>query len=163
MNWKTARPIAVLGLLAIVVAAGSGCSALPKFSDMLAEDKSPPPSDAIPPDQATIKLQVSQKDDEVQRVRIPLRNGALVGDILVKAGLTKKFADMDITVLRSLPDGKQIKLEIRYDRGKRQVEPSYNYALLPDDLIVVNEISRSMLDDVLDHLSDPLVARYRRT
>ena len=165
MNWMTARHVALIGAFAVIAAAaaGSGCSAVPRFSNLLAEDKGPAPPEAIPPDQATVKMQVMRKANEVQRVRIPLQNGALVEDVLVKAGLTRQLSDMQVTIVRNLPDGKNIKLDIHYNHAKRQVDPSYNYALLPDDLIVVNEVSRSMLDDLLDRVGDPLVGRYRRS
>jgi hypothetical protein len=70
---------------------------------------------------------------------------------------------MSLVVFRTLPDGKKIKLEVPYDRSKSAVEPAFNYALLPDDLILVEQITTTPLDSLLDVIGDPLVNRYRRT
>jgi hypothetical protein len=110
-----------------------------------------------------VKLRLSSARGEPQRLRLPLEKGMLIEDALKAVGATREFHHMSLLVLRTLPDGKKMKLEIPYDKSKRGVEPAYNYALLPDDLILVEEISLSPFDSLLDALGDPLVDRYRRT
>lgn len=161
MNRICYRTAVLLGVCVACAVASSGCAALPSLPVFLADQEVPPPAE-IPAGQPTIKLQVTPHRGDMQRHRIPLSSGMLVEEVLVKAGLTRRFSNMEVSILRSLPDGKRINMDIHYDRAKNRVEPSYNYALLPDDLIMVDEIQHSPLDDLLDKIGDPLVDRYRR-
>ena len=70
---------------------------------------------------------------------------------LERSGAIKKFRDMDITVLRIVEEtGRGLKMPIRYDAGKKSVSPEQDYALFPNDRILVESVSNSMLDKMVD-------------
>jgi len=55
-----------------------------------------------------------------------------------------------------LPDGTRHKLDIRYDAKKNHVVSAFDYALHPNDLLVVREESATSLDNMLKKLAGPL-------
>ena len=159
---RTIFRIYALTFTLILLGLSGGCSTLPKLPGLGKADPKPPVP-KLEPGQPTVKLKLSSAGGEPQRLRLPLEKGMLIEDALKAVGATREFHHMSLLVLRTLPDGKKMKLEIPYDKSKSGVEPAYNYALVPDDLLLVEEISLSPFDSLLDALGDPLVDRYRRT
>jgi hypothetical protein len=47
-------------------------------------------------------------------------------------------------------------LEIRYDADKNRVVPLFDYALHPNDLLVIRQDSSTSLDKMLKKLAGPL-------
>ena len=48
------------------------------------------------------------------------------------------------------------KLDVKYDHTKAQVNPLYDYALHPGDHVIVQEVTKTAFDDMLESIADPL-------
>ena len=70
---------------------------------------------------------------------------------LERSGAIKKFRNMEITVLRVVEEtGRGLKMSITYKPAKKSVSPEQDYAIFPNDRILVKEVSNSMLDKMVD-------------
>ena len=82
-------------------------------------------------------------------------NGAVtVQTALEQSGATKKFRGMNVGLFRIVKEnGRGLKLPVEYKYRDRQVAQHQNYALHPEDRIVVAKKSHSPLDQVIDSLT----------
>lgn len=76
-----------------------------------------------------------------------------VQQALERSGATKKYRGMNIGLFRFVKEsGRPLKLPVEYKYRNKQVSPDQNYALHPEDRIVVMPKSSSPLDKVMDSL-----------
>ena len=74
-----------------------------------------------------------------------------VQNALDESGATKQFSTMTIDLYRQLPGGGQLKLPVDFKSGK-QVKYEQDYALHPNDRIVVKSKSNTPLDKFVDNV-----------
>lgn len=85
--------------------------------------------------------------------------GELVGPVTVQdainqAGATDKFRGMSIEVHRIVKEsGTPIKLPVDYQSRNKQVKSEQNYALHPNDRIVISAASRNPIDKFVNALA----------
>ncbi len=101
----------------------------------------------------TMEIRESGKKPEIKQ--FPLDDGSTVQQLLEKAKLVRKFRRMDIEVLRTTGD-QRAKMMVKYDHTQAQVKPEYDYALHPGDHVIVQEITKTAFDDMLESAADPL-------
>ena len=108
----------------------------------------PPPADGT-------KFFVEFRDDGRKPilVPVPLTNVTYVQQALEQTGAFKRYRRAKIELFRQLPQGGGHKLPIEYDRGKNQVPSGADYALHPNDRLVVTEDSSTIIDDMMESLS----------
>lgn len=85
-------------------------------------------------------------------VPYPLADAMVIQQALDRSNAFKKYRRAKIELYRQLPGGGGHKLPIEYDRGQRKIPPACDYALHPNDRIVVTEDTSTVLDDMLDSL-----------
>jgi len=154
-------------LLAVLVgaAAHAGCTTLSaNLSDLglgprPSQAGSTPfdPSMVSPPpvtDQPTIVMEVIPAGGSPKRAQLPLEGPLTIQEALMKAGVTREFRRMNIVLYRMLPDGTNHKLDIEFDRRSRRVADAYDYALRPQDRLVVTQDTSTTFDDMLDSVTD---------
>ena len=108
------------------------------------------------PDVASCYVEIRASGDEPNRIRMSLDDAAYVQNVLEQTGLVKKFRNMQIELSRKLADGTRHKMEVRYDSKKKSVVPAYDYALHPDDLLVIRKDTSTSFDEMLKKLAGPL-------
>jgi len=86
-----------------------------------------------------------------------LRRGMLVEHVLIDSGAIKKFGKMDVAIKRMIPGkGLRHRLDVEFDSAKKKVKEEENYAIHPNDIIIVTPDNSTQLDKVIDSLSGVL-------
>jgi hypothetical protein len=111
------------------------------------------------PPECTIVVQPARGKPRV--VQMPLTEGATVQTALDHSKASKRFRRMNIEVLRkphaqaSSPVPVQ-KMQVEYDRRRREVEIEYDYALYPNDRVIVEEDTTTVFDDMVEKVAGKL-------
>lgn len=86
-----------------------------------------------------------------RRVDVPYTQGATVQHAITQAKALKRFSNVKIEVIRTdKQTGQRVKMNSRYLASKRRIAISDDYALYPGDYIVVQEDTKTQLDQILD-------------
>lgn len=109
----------------------------------------------VPSAGPAISMEIRESGKKPEIKQFPLDDGSTVQQLLEKAKLVRKFRRMDIEVLRTTGD-QRAKMTVKYDHTQAQVKPEYDYALHPGDHVIVQEITKTTLDDMLESAADPL-------
>lgn len=107
-------------------------------------------------DASSCYVEIRALGKEPKRIRMSLDDAVYVQKVLEQTGLIKKFRNMHIELSRKLPDGTRHKLEIHYDAKRNHVVSAFDYALHPDDLLIVRQDSSTSFDEMLKKLAGPL-------
>ena len=107
-------------------------------------------------ERASCYVEIRAVGKEPKRIRMSLKEATHVQKVLEQTGLVKEFRNMDINLSRKLDDGTRHKLEVHYDAKRKQVVSAFDYALHPDDLLVVRQDSSTSFDEMLKKLAGPL-------
>ena len=68
----------------------------------------------------------------------------------------ERFRRIKLQLVRAAPRGRSIhKLDVAWDRGKKRVPPSHDYAIHPNDRLMVIEDTSTVIDDMLARLTGP--------
>ena len=83
-----------------------------------------------------------------------IQQGMTVQDVLEQSGATKRWKRLRVLVKRVIP-GKQMRhrLEVDYDVNERRVPFEQDYAILPNDIILVAPDQTSQFAKTVDKLS----------
>ena len=77
-----------------------------------------------------------------------------VQDALERSGATKKFRNMDIMVYRVVKEnGRGLKMPVTYKGRTKSVLPEQDYAIHPNDRIVIEARSNNAIDKIVDSLN----------
>jgi len=70
---------------------------------------------------------------------------------LEESGAIQKLRNLDVWILRVVAEsGQPLKMDVRFDPAKKVIAPEQDYAILPNDRIVVKPKSDNMLDKMLE-------------
>lgn len=123
----------------------AGCSAL-----------RPSPSTDIPTGQDKgdfYTVELHRKMAAPKMIALPLQDQATVQTALEESGAISMFRTMEIEVHRRVPEtGRLLKMQVDYDPGQDQVRVEQDYALHPNDRIIVKPASKGALDKVMSQL-----------
>ncbi|MDG1873850.1 MAG: hypothetical protein P8J27_08060 [Mariniblastus sp.] len=73
---------------------------------------------------------------------------------LERSGAIDKFRGMEVTLMRVVKEsGRGLKLPVEYQAGTQQVTSSQDYAIHPNDRIMVQSRSKNPLDQIVNSLS----------
>jgi hypothetical protein len=148
--------VAILTIALIAVL--PGCQSISSDLAMLFGDgtgtltKTPAPSDPSAP-KYFVELREDGKQSQLQQ--FPLTGDLYVQQVLQQSGALQKFRRIKVEIYRQLPGGGGHRLDIPFDRAKRQVPPGRDYAIHPGDRIVVTKDTSTILDDMLESLGGP--------
>jgi len=96
-------------------------------------------------------MEIRASGEKPKLEQMTLESGSTVQQTLEKAKLVKKFRRMDISIVRVIND-QRAKMDVKYDHKNAHVDPLYDYALHPNDHLIVQEVNRTALDDMLESL-----------
>ena len=130
----------------------SGCAVIDTGNEAL---PLPANADGTAASTPTITMEIRASGEKPEIKPFQLENGITVQQMLEKAKLVKKFRRMDIEILRVAAD-QRAKLVVKYDHSEAQVRPEYDYALYPGDHVIVQEVTKTAFDDMLESVADPL-------
>lgn len=137
----------------MLVAGGSfGCSSSPfAAGGLFAPADAVADADATPQaqPQGQYLIEVRRGGSDVESNSHPLYGTETVNTALEKAGLTKKKGGWDIELIRTNPQsGMRHKMHVDYDRAERRVRYEQDYALFPNDHLIVKKSEESPLDEL---------------
>lgn len=113
-------------------------------------------TEAEPAAPSSCYVEIRALGEKPKRIRMLLEDAPYVQKVLEQTGLVKQFRNMHIELSRKLPDGTRHKLEVRYDAKQDHVISAFDYALHPNDLLVIQQDSATSLDEMLKKLAGPL-------
>ncbi|MAV34607.1 MAG: hypothetical protein CMJ59_04030 [Planctomycetaceae bacterium] len=140
--------------LLILCAGGSGCTLLKSGLSLFGSD---PPAPTMAADTPAIGLRFHSLGGEVQRVKIPYRDGMVVHDALEQAEAFKHFKTMSIALRRVVPESKKLaKMQVELEAGQRSVALGSDYALFERDILDITEEQSGWGSDTLRSALGPL-------
>jgi hypothetical protein len=146
------RPRLQMAVTSMAILLLSGCAMIDTGDKSLplpgSTDVAAAPGPAI-----TMEIRAAGKKPEIKPFQ--LDNGSTVQQMLEKSKLVKRFRRMDIEILR-VAGQQRAKLAVKYDHTEAQVRPEYDYALYPDDHVIVQEVTKTAFDDMFDSVANPI-------
>jgi len=74
--------------------------------------------------------------------------------VLEKSGVSRRYGNLDITVVRvSKNTGQLVRMKAKYDPKRRAIEPQYDYDILANDHVIIKPANSSPIDDVIKPLN----------
>jgi hypothetical protein len=148
------RRYSFLILVPVLLGSISGCQTMnAELTSMFGDEPAiaaapPPPADAP-------KFYVEFRDDGKKPVlvAIPLTDVVYIQQALEQTNAFKRYRRSKIELYRQLPQGGGHKLPIEFNRAERKVPSGSDYALHPNDRLVVTEDPSNMIDDMMNSLS----------
>ena len=88
---------------------------------------------------------------KVKSKKVPLEGVTFLQDALDQGGFRKAAGRYDIEVMRfSGKSDMPAKLDVKFDPRTREIDPRYNYQLLPGDRVVCKPNDSNSMDDFVD-------------
>jgi hypothetical protein len=89
---------------------------------------------------------------------VPISAETRVQDVLDASRATSKFRNLDVVIMRPTSHASEpmLKMPCRFDRHRRRIGWETDYAVLPDDRLIVREDTTSPLDRVMGSLLGPV-------
>ena len=77
-----------------------------------------------------------------------------VQTVLERSGAIEKFRNMEITIMRVVKEsGHGLRLPVDYQGGKKAVRPEQDYAIHPNDRILIESRSNNAIDKIVESLA----------
>lgn len=132
-------------VLVVAMILGSiGCATLRPFG------KSPIPTES---GSEYFTVELHQRFGQPKVTAFPLGEDTTVQSALEESGAISTYRKMDVEILRRVPEtGRMLKLPVVYDTRNDHVKIEQDYALHPNDRVVVRPASNSALDKVMESL-----------
>jgi hypothetical protein len=87
----------------------------------------------------------------------PITEGMTIEDVLAATRAKQKFRDMEIKIIRKVPSsGQVVKMPVVFKASDRSIKPEQNYAIHPNDQILIKQIVISPMDKFIDTLVAPM-------
>jgi hypothetical protein len=134
-------------VLATIALAGlPGCATLAVF------DKQAVPAKPESPSAASYFVEMHSQFGKPTVYQGEITKPTTVQEALDASGASDKYASMTIDLYRLLPDGNHIILPVEFQQKKKQVKYEQDYALHPNDRIIVLPKSSSVMDKFVDQV-----------
>jgi hypothetical protein len=149
--------MAVVGLLLSGCAAAQTDSGKENPLGWLQGEQKPAAPETVAQNGPSYTVEIRREGYTTQTVRVPHQGETHLQDALEKSGATKKIKRMELYILRPAPQGgPRQRLTAIYDAGERRVAWESDYAVFPDDHVVVIEDASTEFDHLVDRLLGPL-------
>jgi hypothetical protein len=137
----------------------TGCSTFTPFSGALFATKEVPAAAPEEP-QGKVVIELRGAGKQPKAGEMPLAGNMYVHDAIKYSRASRKFRRMDVVVYRVMPNGNRHRLQSQYDYAKNEVVPEFDYALMPGDYVVLEEDTKTIVDDMLTAAAGPLASRW---
>ena len=129
-----------------VLLASSGCSTIPQTQKNIL------PAGASEP-LGVYEVQMQSKFGKTSTAQGVIDGPITVQTVLERSGAIDKFRDMEVTIMRVVKEnGQGLKLPVDYQAGKDAVRPEQDYAIHPNDRIVIQANTNNAIDKIVDSL-----------
>ena len=136
-------------LSAGLLIASSGCSTLNMFSQpAVLPEEEPAPSKGM------YQVEMSGSFHKSTVYQGEIDGPITVQTVLERSGAIDKFRGMDILIYRVVQEtGQGLKMPVEYKYSQKMVSPEQDYAIHPNDRIVVSSRSNNALDRLVDSIT----------
>lgn len=141
----------LLIVAALTVSATGGCSALHTGLGASLEQQAAATTD--PSGMVVVELRRGENNREY--LRAPVTENMLVQDALKGSGAISRFHRMNVVLVRQTPDGKALRLPVKFDVAKRQVAEMNNYAIYGGDKLEVTQDTSTVVDRMITNAMQP--------
>ena len=131
------------------VLASSGCSTLPLTQNQALPAAASQTQKQAP--QGVYEVQLSGGFSKPTTSRGVIDGPITMQTVLERSGAIDKFRNMEITILRVVKDsGRGLKLKVDFNGSKDAVPPEQDYAIHPNDRILVESKSGGAIDRLVE-------------
>ena len=148
---ETTLRASVFCVLIGAMLASTGCSTLP-----LAQSQAlPTAATAATESQGVYEVQMQGAFAKTSVSRGVIDGPITVQTVLQRSGALKKFRNMDITLLRIVKEnGQPLKLPVDFIPAKKTIRPEQDYAIHPNDRILIVSRSNNTIDKIVDTVTN---------
>lgn len=142
----------------------SGCASVGgSLGELLGPEPELAKKDELPKGVPTFVVELKPDGKPAERYKLPLsEDGTYVAQVLKKSRAVRRFGRVNIELWRPLPNGAgHHKLDVQFNRKQREIPPRFDYAIHPDDRLLIIEDTSTILDDVLESVTSPITAAIR--
>lgn len=153
MNGASIR--ACLLTASLVALLSTGCASL-DLGSMGFLGKAPPTRPQLDPNSPTFFVELHGGAGKPRRATMPLTKPTLVSDVLAQLNGNRPFARYDTYIVRQTPNG-ELKLPLQWKNERNvMLNPASDYAIHPNDRLILAENGNTYMDDVIDQALQPL-------
>ena len=125
----------------------TGCSVLDANKSLFSTAASAP---AVEKNGPTAMVEYRTANGDTKSVTVPVAGDEFhVQQLMDKANAWRKFSRVEVELRRQTPQGRQTKMAVSYDRGKKRVDPQCDYQVQAGDVLVVTEDPSNVIDDMM--------------
>ncbi|MDP1564335.1 MAG: hypothetical protein Q8M16_23395 [Pirellulaceae bacterium] len=133
-------------ILAALIVTGTGCQTMLQSPSALS---TPMAASNTSGDSQTYTVEQSSNWSNPTTTREPFSGPVPLQKILEKSGATRRYGNLDITVVRvSKNTGQLVQMKAKYDPKRRAIEPNYDYDILANDHVIIKPSNSSPIDDM---------------
>ncbi len=150
--------------IGLLVVSGSGCTSVrPSGVLPLMSGAKPEEADATS-NQPFCTVELRGVGTKARMVKVPLTEQMRVTEVVKSSKASKKFSRFDAHIWRKSPRKahEMVKLDVRFDPESGQVTYDTDYAIHPDDRIVVVEQPYTIFDEAYNSLLGPILGQIGR-
>ncbi len=137
-----------LGLTAMIVGLSVGCQSL------VQAPAPPAPAIAAANNSQSYTIETHGSWTKPKTTREAFNGPVPLQQVVDKSGASRRFRDLDITVIRVAKEtGQILRLKAKYDPQARAVEPQYDYDILANDHVIIKAGNTSPVDELLKPLN----------
>ena len=150
---KSALRFTLLLFLGLTAFSSVGC-VMSQGGSVAAPEAQIPVENAEPTNSERYRVEMSGGFSAGEIYEGEIDGSLFVQDALERSGACDRYKAMDITVYRVVKEsGKGLKLPVEYESDGKSVMQNQNYALHPNDRIVVTNRSKNVIDKFIDSLN----------
>lgn len=159
------NPLAAMLVLSLVLSTGCTFKAFQSPANVLtgnplSSSESSVEKDDTPVSNESYSIAIGNSWGKAKVVKVPFVRAMPLSEALKKQGLTKRFSDMDVTLVRvDSVTGKIVKMKAKYDPSANRVSVQNDYDVKAGDHIIVKPKMNTPFDDLTQPLTD-LVKQY---
>ena len=102
----------------------------------------------------TVVLDVRNGEKHMERIPISPDKPLFIADVIDDAKLVKRIGKIRVTIIRATaPNVPPVRMDVTFDSSGRNVMAQQNYALQPNDRIIVSPDDRNFLTNMLGSLA----------
>ncbi len=101
----------------------------------------------------TVVLDIRNGDQYMERIPLSPEKPMFVSDVVKDAKLVERIGKIKVSVIReTTPTSPPVRMDVDFDSKGKEVMQEQNYALQPNDRIIVRKDDRTWLDNAMDSL-----------
>ena len=151
LSCRKSLHLLMLSLVAVSVVSFTGCSSF-LFSIETEGEKT-----AIAPGTPHCVVQMQGEGwKKTKQIQQPISENMTIDQLLDAIKAKQKFRNMEIDIFRQIPNGGGVhKMAVNFRASNKNVSPEHDYAIHPNDQIIIRQVVDTPLDNFVDTMFPP--------